>query len=90
MLGLASALVELGCRELCCVGAFASEMEDELDVALEDRGDVGVITTSFADEVDAAEYFVLAASGAQEKLLVAVVDSHASLVGQLMGLWAEQ
>lgn len=82
-LDVAAGLIDLHCKEFCCVGASASELEDELDAILEIRGELSAVTTSFSNEIDAAEYFVFAADGARTKILVAMVDGHVGIEGAL-------
>ena len=80
---VAKVLVVHGCVEFCCLGEFASEMKDALDLWLESVGMINVVTTAFVDRIEAFEYFVFAA-GAGEKLLVALSDEGSLLANELM------
>jgi hypothetical protein len=75
---LTSVLLDLGCRELCCVGPEAEELHDSLDELVEQRGATDLVTTWHRDHEDACEYFLHAASGGTLSL-VALVSAHPDL-----------
>jgi hypothetical protein len=85
----AIAMAGFGCKEVCCIGPFASELEDKLDDLLEGQGMIGVLTTSFVDEVEGSDYFVFAADGARAKKMVAVVEEHPELIPRLVRVLAQ-
>jgi hypothetical protein len=70
-----TALLQIGCRELCCVGPEAEALHDELDQIVEAEDALDVTTTWHTELLDACEYFVWAAGGARSPL-VAVVSDH--------------
>ncbi|NYH50331.1 hypothetical protein [Xanthomonas arboricola] len=90
MLKSSKVLIEFGCKELCLVGAFAIQMEDELDILLENSDNLSVVTTSFKDEdeVEAIEYLIFAAGAAEGKILVILGGGHAGLMNRLIEAWA--
>lgn len=85
-IGLAEGIISPNCRELCCVGVLANDMEDALDAVIETRSETNTSTTSFDDEAEALEYFLFAADGARAKRMVAAVSDHAGLREQLIQL----
>jgi len=91
-LKIAEELVELGCKEVCFAGTVASKWEDELDRVVECKGRTDVVTTSFLDEAEAAEYFLFAANGARSNLLLALVEGYPQIterLGRLTTSWKE-
>ena len=68
-----ASLIQRGCIELCCVGAFAEQMHDQLDATIERLGDLNVATTWFDDKSDACEYFLFAAGGGSSSLLALIM-----------------
>lgn len=75
-------LMELGCREFCCVGPEAEQLHDSLDGIIEERGALEVATTWHTDYSDACEYFLFAAGGRPPTLL-ALVSAHPDLTASL-------
>ncbi|WP_372382524.1 hypothetical protein ACCQ12_19685 [Xanthomonas sp. NCPPB 1068] len=87
MLKSSKVLIEFGCKELCFVGDFASQTEDELDILLENSENLSVVTTSYEDENEAIEYLIFAAGAAEGKILVILGAGHGSLNSQLVKAW---
>jgi len=86
-LAFARKVIDLGCREVCCVGDFSDLLENAIDAMLEADGRIDVVTTSLMEEREAIEYFLFAAGGAESDLdLVAVVGKHVSLEHELVNL----
>jgi hypothetical protein len=75
-------LVDLGCREFCCVGPQAEQLHDSIDGIIEDRGAIELVTTWHTDYSDACEYFLFAAGGRPPSLL-ALVSAHPDLAALL-------
>lgn len=75
-------LLAKGCVEFCCLGPEAEILHDALDEVVERAGALDVVTTWHTDEVEAVEYFVLAAGG-MPSTLVALVALHSTVVAQL-------
>lgn len=71
----AELLLTLGSVALCCVGPEAEQLHDALDVIMEARGALEVVTIWHEDLADACEYFLYAAAGASATLL-ALIASH--------------
>ena len=84
---LASALLDAGCSEFCCVGARAEELHDRIDEVIEDREEFDVVTTFHDDVVEACEYFLFAAGAAQPSL-IAMVSDHVEIKSCLESLIA--
>lgn len=80
----AIAAADFGCKEICCVGTLASELEDKLDDLFEGQGMIDVLTTSFVDETEGSEYFVFAADSARTKKMVAAIEGHPEFVTRLV------
>lgn len=89
VLNVAEVLFRYGCKELCCIGAYSYEIENELDFLLEHRGLTDVVTTAFTNEHEAAEYFLFAAGGARGTLLIALVGQHETISDELSRLGVE-
>ncbi|MGY8561904.1 hypothetical protein L0938_00575 [Paracidovorax citrulli] len=84
---LAETLGTIDCIEICCVGPLASELEDDLDFALEQNGTTDIATTSFQDKREALEYFLFATGGADPSLcLVAAIEDHPDMTETLISL----
>jgi hypothetical protein len=77
-------LLASNCKEFICVGPYSDELHDLLDDLLEDLLEIQVVTTSFVDEGEAAEYLIFGADGAESELLVGLVAEHPNLVGELL------
>jgi hypothetical protein len=75
-------LLGLGCVEFCCVGPEAEQLHDAIDGFVEDRQRFDVVTTAHDHELDACEYFVLAAAGKPDVLL-GLVAAHPPVVASL-------
>lgn len=85
----ASSLIGPGCRELCCVGPLAADLEDQLDSALEQSDRLDIVTTSFHHAKEALEYVLFSAGGARPSLcIVAAVGGNADLVRSMVLLAA--
>lgn len=67
-------LIAIGCIEVCCVGAMAEQMHDQLDVIIESSGNIEVVTTWFKNKHDACEYFLFAAGGGGSALLALIIN----------------
>ena len=85
---VAKNLVNMGCIELCCVGAQSEALHDALDGVLEDMSKLNVVTTFHEDVMDACEYFLFAA-GAQTDSLLALVSLHPEFVYGLRKVLSE-
>lgn len=82
-------MTSAGCVEVCCVGPLSARLEDSVDSALEDAGDLDVATTSFCDESEGLQYFLFAAGGARDDVdLVAAIAAHGDLKAALISLVA--
>jgi hypothetical protein len=44
------------CIEICCTGLLATELEDEIDVDIEQRGLLHIATTAITDAQEANSY----------------------------------
>ena len=66
------------CKEYCCAGPFATELEDKIDWFLEDAG-CFITTSSSLDVVEACEYFLFASDGGVAPNLIAVVSNYIEL-----------
>jgi hypothetical protein len=73
------------CKEFCCVGAKASQLEDQIDAVLEDV-ELYVPTTAFSDTDDACNYFLYAADAGVARLLFAPICDHNDLVVTLSAM----
>ncbi|GAB2878633.1 hypothetical protein GCM10027277_54820 [Pseudoduganella ginsengisoli] len=82
---LAPGLLDKGCAEFCCVGALAEELHDRIDEFIEDQEKFDVVTTYHHEIVEACEYFLFAAAGAQLPLIAMVAD-HVEIESCLGGL----
>lgn len=54
-------LINKHCLEVCCVGENARELEDEVDFLIESDEAFEIVTTSFTDHLEAAEYLATTA-----------------------------
>jgi hypothetical protein len=72
------------CKELCCVGANATKLEEEIDGILEDAG-LFIPTTAVLDE-DACDYFLFGADAGVARYLFAPVEGHPDLVATLIAM----
>lgn len=72
--GKARSLIIAGCKEVCCIGPLAEQLEDEIDEIIESMERFEVATTSFIDETEGFEYFIFAANGGASQLLVAFLE----------------
>jgi len=79
VLGIASNLLELGCKEFCCVGLKAESLHDQLDLLIEKAGLLDVVTTWHEDAVEGCEYFLFGAGG-QSLVLYGLISRHAELL----------
>lgn len=77
-----TALIDLGCVEICCVGPAAKSLHDAIDWIVEEKGAIGVATTWHQDQSEGCEYFLLAAGG-KSPSLVALVEDHPQLASML-------
>lgn len=75
VLSIAASLVELGCKEFCCVGSDAELLHDNLDQLIEDAGSLDVVTTWHENTVEGCQYFLFAAGG-QNLALLALISQH--------------
>ena len=81
ILGVAG-LLELGCKEFCCVGFEAEVLHDHLDRLVEDSNRLDVVTTWHTDVVDGCEYFLFAAGG-QRLVLYGLISRHREVMAAL-------
>lgn len=72
---LAAELVDLGCAEFCCLGPDSEELHDSIDVMIEDKERIEVVTTWHKSIDEGCEYFVHVAAS-QPRQLVALVGDH--------------
>lgn len=79
VLGIASSLLRLGCKEFCCVGLKAEPLHDQLDVLIEKAGLLDVVTTWHEDAVEGCEYFLFGAGG-QRLVLYGLISGHPELL----------
>lgn len=82
VVAVTSNLVDLGCKEFCCVGPEAEPLHDAIDAIVEDSGALEIVTTWYTDGNDACEYFLFAA-GAAKLTLLALVSEHPKLISML-------
>lgn len=85
---MANALMNLGCKEFCCVGPQAEQLHDSLDEIVEEQGAIEVVTTWHANFDDAFEYFEFAA-GEGTFTLLALVSPHSDLAAQMEAVVAK-
>ncbi len=71
------------CKELCCVGANATKLEEEIDDILEDAG-LFIPTTAVLNADDACDYFLFSADAGVARYLFAPVEGHNDLVVTLI------
>jgi hypothetical protein len=82
VLAVAGLLLELGCKELCCVGFEAEPLHDDLDQLLEDSNRLDVVTTCHKNIVEGCEYFLFGA-GAQRLVLYGLISRHPEVMDAL-------
>jgi hypothetical protein len=70
------------CKEYCCVGAMAADLEEQIDAALEDVG-LFLPTTSFLSVEDACHYFLFTADAGLARYLFAPIVGHEDLAGTI-------
>lgn len=78
-----TALLRLGCVEICCIGPEAEVLHDALDAIIETEGVLDVATTWIEEESEGCDYFLHAAAGGCTDLL-AYVEGHPSLQVRLV------
>ena len=79
VLAIARSLIELGCKEFCCVGLAAELLHDQLDILIEKAGLLEVVTTWHEDAVEGCEYFLFGAGG-QSLVLYGLISRHSELL----------
>jgi hypothetical protein len=79
VIGIASSLLSLGCKEFCCVGLKAESLHDQLDLLIEKAGLLDVVTTWHEDAVEGCEYFLFGAGG-QSIVLYGLISRHPELL----------
>lgn len=79
VIGIASCLLSLGCKEFCCVGLKAESLHDQLDLLIEKAGLLDVATTWHEDAVEGCEYFLFGAGG-QRLVLYGLISRHPELL----------
>jgi len=67
-------LIDLGCAEICCIGPNAEMLHDAIDLIVEDKEALGVVTTWHEDLLEGCEYFLRTAGGRPMCLLALVCD----------------
>ena len=88
VLSLFGALLERGCKEICCIGTDAELLHDQFDQLIEDAGAVHVATTWHEDIVEGCEYFLFSAGG-QSVDLYALISQHPELLNVLISVARE-
>lgn len=83
VLGIVSSLLELGCKEFCCVGLKAESLHDQLDLLIEKAGQLDVVTTWHEDSVEGCEYFLFGAGG-QSLTLYGLISRHPELLDAMV------
>jgi hypothetical protein len=84
-LSIARSYMSMLCKEFCCVGARATQLEDLIDDALEDIG-LYVPTTAFLSADDACNYFLFASDAGVAHFLFAPIGDHDDLVATLVAM----
>ncbi|WP_373085473.1 hypothetical protein [Sneathiella sp.] len=82
VVGLAKDLIELGCKEFCCVGVEAERLHDQLDHLIEDSGSYDIVTTWHDNLVEGCEYLLFGAGG-QQIALFGLVSKHPEILEAL-------
>ena len=83
VLGISKKLLNLGCKEFCCIGQNAELLHDHLDLLLEEDGQIDVVTTWHENIIDGCEYFLFGAGG-QSLTLYALISDHLELLDALI------
>ena len=71
------------CKELCCVGASATKLEEQIDAILEDAG-LFIPTTAVLNADEACDYFLFGADAGVARYLFAPVEEHDYLAERLV------
>lgn len=79
IVGVASRLLVLGCKEFCCVGSKAESLHDQLDLLIENTSMLDVVTTWHEDAIEGCEYFLFGAGG-QSLVLYGLIAQHPELL----------
>jgi len=82
VLGVAGLLLELGCKEFCCLGFEAELLHDCLDRLVEDSNRLDVVTTWHTNIDKGCEYFLFAAGG-QDINLYGLIAGHPAVMDAL-------
>lgn len=82
LLGFLERILNLGCKEFCCIGLKAESLHDHLDSLIEKADFLDVVTTSHKDSVEGCEYFLFGAGG-QELTLYALISKHPEFLKDL-------
>lgn len=83
VMGIVGSLLELGCKEFCCVGLKAESLHDQLDLLIEKIGLLEVVTTWHEDAVEGCEYFLFGAGG-QSLPLYGLISRHPELLDAMV------
>lgn len=79
ILGIANNLLELGSKEICCVGLIAECLHDQLDLLIENAELLDVVTTWHENAVEGCEYFLFGAGG-QSLVLYGLISGHPEIL----------
>lgn len=76
-------MIELGCREICCVGKNSESLHDSIDSIIEDIEAFEVVTTWHTDIEEGVDYFIRFAGG-RPNCLLAITDNDENITSAIL------